>query len=412
MKTPLFIRAKFFFNEAGKTEEDQGIYVTDGIVRKISPFSLLKKEIFEKPLEIDGILFPGFVNSHLHLELSFFKNRIPRFLGFANWVRTLLREREKASKKEIEEAIYKEIENLENSETEGLIDISNSEKIASFLKQSRLKGFILKEILAFSSQKFDLSFEKIKSNLFLSPTPHALYTVHPKVLILIKDFCKKRQLPFSLHFAESEEELEFLTSLKGKLFDLLLEKGHDKFLKEVSFFYKKPPLEILKNLGLLDKKTLLVHCTFLSKKDFEEIKKNGASVCICPRSNYYIQEKLPEIPGILKTGVNLLLGTDSLASNEDLSLLKEIQFIKNFYPQVSALELFKMVTLNARKFLHLEGIGIIREGESLNGVILSGSFRNFSPCREDTFLTDILFNLSDFKVIKLKNLIIKEKCFF
>jgi cytosine/adenosine deaminase-related metal-dependent hydrolase len=152
--------------------------------------------------------------------------------------------------------------------------------------------------------------------------------------------------------AESIEETEFLLTGDGVWKDFLIERG--KWVEG----WKVPgttPVKYLDDLGLLDDKTLAVHLTQAGPSDLSILRDRSVRVVVCPRSNQFIVNALPNIPFMLRTGLEPALGTDSLASNTDPGLWGEMQTVQQAFPEIDPGEIIRMATIHGASALDLSG---------------------------------------------------------
>ncbi|MFN3567855.1 MAG: amidohydrolase family protein, partial [Caldimicrobium sp.] len=188
--------------------------------------------------------------------------------------------------------------------------------------------------------------------------------------------------------AESVEEVEFLLTGGGPLAELLKERGQ----WNESF---NPPrtssVKYLDSLGLLTDKTLLIHAIHLEEEDFQILAERGTKVCLCPRSNLYTGVGFPNLPKFLKYNITLLIGTDSLASNDRLSIFEEIRTLYSYYPEVSPLALLQMATYSGAKALGFEKYGSLKEGSFANFIAVKTSIplsSNLNKALEEFIITE------------------------
>ncbi len=320
----------------------------------------------------DGVIIPALINTHTHLELSAFKNKIPYKYGFKKWVKTLLEKRENTDKKILINAAKVAAIELLHTGCAACAEISTLKLTKQIFAESNLAGVWFEEKLKndlpdnFKIDKTDRI--EAQKNKYYSYAGHAPHTTSPFLLARLKKQTQKAALPFSIHTAESAEETEFITTGKGEWAEFLAERKVD---------YKswglpaKSPVSHLENLNILDRLAILVHLTFASEQDLRIIKKYGANVCLCPRSNYNLHNRLPSIETIVKLGINACLGTDSLASVDTLDILDETAFIAEKYPEISAEKLFAMATINGAKALGIEkSYGTIEKGKKASFLYL------------------------------------------
>ncbi|MEK7241692.1 MAG: amidohydrolase family protein, partial [Planctomycetota bacterium] len=193
----------------------------------------------------------------------------------------------------------------------------------------------------------------------LGLSPHAPYTACAKLYQGCTLFSKGQDLLLSTHICETKEELEFLKEGTGSFAIMLRAYG---MLED----WNPPglhPLAYLKKIGALARPWLLVHCNYLSEEDIYIIKESGSSVVYCPRSHHFFGHEVHPFLRLLKEGVNVALGTDSLASNQSMSILDEMRFLHENYPGLDPVEIFSMATEGGAKALRLgENIGRLMHG--------------------------------------------------
>jgi cytosine/adenosine deaminase-related metal-dependent hydrolase len=190
---------------------------------------------------------------------------------------------------------------------------------------------------------------------------HACYSTSGALIAAIKRWTAKRGKIFSIHAAEHMEEMEFLHSGSGYCRELLdaLGKWEPGWAPP-----RTTPVQYLDRLGVLDRRTLLVHAVYLTNEDWETVAARECSICFCPRSNRSIGAGRADIGKALSSGILPALGTDSLASNTDLSLFAEAAHALDAYPEVSPEAALAMATLGGARALGRDGqYGSIEPGK-------------------------------------------------
>ncbi len=197
------------------------------------------------------------------------------------------------------------------------------------------------------------------SKLVPGLSPHAPHTLSETFLRDIADMAVKKSLPMAIHLAESREEIDFIFESTGKIAELLFPfVGWEGFLPAPQ---KMSPVEYLDKLGILEMSPTVIHCVHVNHADSELLKKRGCRVVLCPRSNDRLN--VGKAPAFLfkKMGIPMALGTDSLASNDSLSMLDEMRYLLADSPDVfTPGELLRMATLGGA-----EAIGFDTETGSL-----------------------------------------------
>jgi cytosine/adenosine deaminase-related metal-dependent hydrolase len=196
---------------------------------------------------------------------------------------------------------------------------------------------------------------------FSSLGAHAPHTTSPALLKWAKAWSTAQGLPLSIHVAESWEEEEFLLTGQGPWRDFLEERG------KWSDHWTAPklgPVAYLNSLGILDNNTQCIHLTRADLNDLAILKNKKARPVICPRSNRFISGSLPPLPQMVQWGLDPALGTDSLASNRDLNLWKEMAFVHRSFPQIDPEMILQMATLNGARSIGLNHkLGSLAQGK-------------------------------------------------
>jgi aminodeoxyfutalosine deaminase len=324
-----------------------------------------------------GILSPGFINCHCHLELSHLKGMIREKQGLVNFVLSVVGSRDQTEELKHEAMVSAESEMLKSGIT-GVGDICNTQD-TGFLKSAKhLEYYNFIEVLGWSPEVAFARFEAAKklTKLFketganeknISLNPHAPYSVSDKLWdLLIPGFNGKT---ITIHNQESEAENEFFISATGDLTRMYsamkMDSNHFKGTGSRSLSYYLPKLKTASNI-------LLVHNTYMEESDLTEALEYGKRLffCFCPNANMYIEGRLPDIPVFLKHKSRIVLGTDSLASNHQLSILEEMKTIKKTYPLIFTAQLLLWATSNGAKALDFnEKLGDFSKGKK-PGVVL------------------------------------------
>ncbi len=297
-----------------------------------------------------GVLFPGFVNLHTHLELGYLKGRLPKAKGFVEWLKSMiLIKRENIDSETLDSWIKKGIDELKKSGVAVVGDISNTLASVEILKKEMPHSMVFYENYSLRKdsackKKAELETFKNIHQMKVSLTPHSLYSSHP---CLMSFLCRESKI-LSLHFLESEEERLFF-SKKGDLYRFF--KNMELLDSDFSF---SDHWDFLEKTGCLLKDTIFVHCVFADKRDMERIKSLNGTVCLCLRSNYFITTKLPDVYELNRMNLNLAIGTDSLSSNWNLNFIEEMSFIKRNFPLLASESIFSWAILGGARALKMK----------------------------------------------------------
>ncbi|MBU4344064.1 MAG: amidohydrolase family protein [Proteobacteria bacterium] len=297
-----------------------------------------------------GAIMPAFVNAHTHIELCALKGRALFDKGFRPWLKQLINLRDAEEMENLLTCAKQGVKEMIESGTGVVGEISTLGITKEILANSSLAGIWFKEYLGNNSIVKTVCNEK-KGRFATSFAAHAPHTTAPKLLVNLKNAAKKKNLPLSIHVAESEDEIRFLSTGKGEWADFLSKRGIDFSGWGLPV---KSPVKYLNRLGLLDKKTIAVHLIHADKDDFEILLRYNVCACLCFRSNHYLHQRLPNLTGMLGAGLKPCLGTDSLACVDSLNMFDETAFISDAFPLVPPSEILAMATINGANALSVE----------------------------------------------------------
>lgn len=277
-----------------------------------------------------GLLVPGLVNAHTHLELAGLTGRVPGGEGFLPWVQAFF-----AASSEDAEAPARAARAMADAGTAWVWDVSNAGDTAPVIEAAGLRGVVQHEVLGFDradvAARIAAAPSLVRDGVVpVRPTPHALFSTAPA---LVEALVEASPLGATVHIGEAEHEAAFVASGTGPMADLLDHLGRD-------WRWWHPhglsPVGVLDGLGLLGPGLLLVHAVRLSADDLALAAAKGAPVCLCPRSNLHIGGRLPDLDALLASGVRLAVGTDSLASSPDVDVLGEVHTLAATKPEAAS----------------------------------------------------------------------------
>jgi cytosine/adenosine deaminase-related metal-dependent hydrolase len=312
-----------------------------------------------------GVVFPGLINAHTHIELSAMRGKVPGGTGFVNWVEHLLSVRADLDPEKDAESISHAVDDLVAYGTAAVGDVTNSLAAVDVLRARGVTGWAFYEAFGVEAtlavqraREVSSAIESDRAGLRIAPAIHALYTTHIEAIAVLDAAVRARPMRTSLHLAEHSAERRALESGDGPVADWLSKLLGDK----TPAWPRKSPVAYADSLGLLRPDVLLVHMTDARPAEIALAQGRGSPIVLCPRSNLYIELKLPPLLAILDAGVEPALGTDSLASNSSLDVLAEAAALHVRFPHVPAHVLFQMATWNGARALDLPQLGRIAVG--------------------------------------------------
>jgi cytosine/adenosine deaminase-related metal-dependent hydrolase len=291
---------------------------------------------------------PALVNAHTHLELSALKGKLSVTGGFESWVRQLLSVRDSLDSDTLTEGVLSGCRELITSGTRVVGDISTLGIVADPLKNSGLSGVLFREYLG-NTVPIDNEIDD-HGPFVRSLAGHAPHTSSPDLLVALKKWCRKHHRPFSIHLGESDDEMAFITRAEGPWAEFITSRGIDFSDWGLP---ARSPVQHLDRLGLLDENTLCVHVLRADHRDLELLGRAQSPVCLCPRSNLALHQRLPDVPAMVDQGLCLCLGTDSLASTPTLNLVDDMALLAHRFPGLDPNAIFRMATENGARALGL-----------------------------------------------------------
>jgi cytosine/adenosine deaminase-related metal-dependent hydrolase len=344
-------------------------------------------------IHYSGLLMPGMINTHCHLELSHLKDAIPEQTGLVNFLLQIPALRQQYAPSQIQDAMQTAEQQMLQNGIVAVGDICNSMDSLDIKKQNRLQFHSFVECFGLAPSQALQRFEQ--ANLLQqafrefhssSIVMHAPYSVSPTLSALISSVSKNTIS--SIHNQESHDENEWFMQETGEL-----QKLFDVF-RHLSFEWNttgKGSIHSYMKYLQTCQHLILVHNTFTTREDidFAHSKHPHVFWCLCPNANQYIENTLPNIPLLLHANCVITLGTDSLASNHQLSLISEIQTIHHSYPEIPLSEMLQWATINGAKALNMSAqLGSFEIGKK-PGLILIENMTNQQFLPDQPFIRRI-----------------------
>jgi cytosine/adenosine deaminase-related metal-dependent hydrolase len=326
-----------------------------------------------------GILCPGFVNCHCHLELSHLRGVIPEGTGLVEFLSRVIGGRGVAGAVDTGDAEDPIMAAIAAGEQEmldnGIVavgDICNTTDTLFQKRLGRLRYYNFVETIGFieggARMRFDQSKRVLAEFGAGSIVPHAPYSVSGALFGLIAD--SARGSVITIHNQEDEGENEFLLSGTGAFMRLYEALGLD-----ISFFHGRGRRSLESWLSFFDKSqpVIAVHNVATRAEDLRFAEGYELSFCLCPNANLYIGGRLPDVKMLEESGRQIVIGTDSLASNHALSILEELKALERAFSWLDASRLLRWATFNGAAALGMEaGLGSFAGGKRPGVVLIEG----------------------------------------
>jgi cytosine/adenosine deaminase-related metal-dependent hydrolase len=364
----MLLRARIVLPVSGPPIEDGAVLIEGNRVAAVGPWrDLSSKGGRRHPVTDLGavILLPGLVNAHCHLDYTGMAG-LSRTRQFPDWIKGLLALKAAASYTDYAEAWLKGATMLLHSGTTTVADIEavfellpdvwsgTPLRVISFLEMTGVKSRLSPEKILEEAAAKIRSLGPFRG--FVGLSPHALYSTAPALLRAIARQAARHHWRLTMHVAESIEEFEMVRHGRGSLFGWL------KNQRDMSDCGNETPVQLIQSHGLLGERFLAIHANYLEAGDIEILARTRSSVVHCPRSHAYFRHQPFRYKELAKAGVNVCLGTDSLASVSktrgselELNMFAEMQTFASAHPTVSPAEILRLATCHGARALGLEG---------------------------------------------------------
>jgi cytosine/adenosine deaminase-related metal-dependent hydrolase len=333
----------------------------------------------------EGILTPGFINAHCHLELSHLKGVIPPHTGLIDFLCLVVTKRD-FPREMIDRAIQDAEEEMYKNGIVAVGDIGNTADTASVKSRSKIRWQNFVEVLSMKDEKASQEVSHYKEvchqlNEALRRSelphrsvlvPHAPYTISPKTFEMINDLTEGQII--SMHNQEHPAEDELYQSGGGDYLKLFKVFGMDTSPFPIT---GKSSIRSVLPYFTKGQKIFLIHNTYMPESDIiwanDYAIQYGLSLvyCLCPSANLYIENRLPDVELFQQKNCHLVLGTDSYSSNWQLSIASEIRLLSH-EKNIPLASLLQMATLNGAHALNWESdLGSFEKGKKPGVVVLS-----------------------------------------
>lgn len=368
------IRASYILPGDGLTIRDGVMRCRGGLIEAVGPAAQVLPAPDHRILPQDWAILPGLVNAHTHLELSHLRGLLPRKASMPRWLLALLKKR--ATPQIRQQAVAAGADEALRTGTTSLADISHDNSAWKVLQNHPIRKLCFAEALGIGPLQAEALPRLIKSLEALPPadellqfgiSPHAPYTTAQAVYQQCVALAQERGWPVCTHLAESRGERHFLAKGGGAFMSFLKKRG---LAGEADLPRACKPLEFAQRVGLLPPKenqnapVILAHVNFIDDDELAMLAASNASVVYCPGSSDFFGRSGHRYSDMLRAGINVAIGTDSLASNSALDMLGEMRILRR-QGQLDDQTILRMATGNGARALGWQDrVGCLQGGKS------------------------------------------------
>lgn len=364
----MLLRARTVLPVTAPPIENGAVLISANRIRAVGPWTELQNLSDEKAIDLgDVVLLPGLVNAHCHLDYTDMAGQLPPPKTFTDWIGSITAAKSGWGYSDYARSWLRGAHMLLKTGTTTVADIesmpdllpemwdSTPLRVFSFLEMTGIRSRRHpREILREAVEKID-SLTHARSRSLLSP--HAPYSTLPQLLKLTGAFARKRNWRVCTHIAESEQEFEMFMHARGRMHDWLARNERDN-----SDCGRGSPVAHFARNNLLGENVLAIHVNLLARGDATLLGKRKTHVVHCPRSHDYFRHPPFQRKRLARAGVNLCLGTDSLATMRkaprqklELDLFEEMRMLADRDKDLSPAEIIRMATVNGARALGLAG---------------------------------------------------------
>jgi cytosine/adenosine deaminase-related metal-dependent hydrolase len=366
----MIVRARVVITMDGPPIEDGAVAVSGDRIVGVGKFNQIRNENAGEIVDVgEQALLPGLINAHCHLDYTCLRGKIAPQKSFTDWIRAVNAAKARLSPQDYVASIR---DGFVEAKRFGMTTIANLTAFPHLVPQihSPIRTWWFAELidvraLEWRNEIVEAAVESLgrsRPEPVLSEVaggapwglaPHALFTASQKLYRRCEEVARRQNVLLTTHLAESRDEMQMFRDGSGPLYDFLKSIG-----RPMDDCGQGTPLELF--LGAIGDRALPVwivaHLNELTDNDFELLKKSDVQfhVVHCPRSHDYFGHSRFTFEPLRSLGLNISLGTDSLASNQSLSLFEEMRAFQKKYPGVSSEEILQMVTINPARALQQE----------------------------------------------------------
>lgn len=359
----MIYRARAIVTMEGRPIENGAVAIQDGVIRAVGSRDEVARLVRDENTDLgEQVILPGLINAHCHLDYSTLRHAISPQKSFAEWIRNINALKRSFHDDDYLNAISRGFAESKKRGATTVFNIETQPELLLRMTPPPLRTWwfyemidirhriTTEELVAGALAFFDLQ-PDWPGGFGLSP--HAPYTASADLYRLAGECARVTGMPLTTHVAESAEENEMFRHARGPLYDFLESLGRD-----MGDCGKKSPFALLADEGSAGPDWLLVHLNELGEDDFEMIAARGLGaemqVVHCPLSHRYFNHRKFQFKRLRDLGVNISLGTDSLASNDSLDMFAEMRELQKNEPWLRAEELLETVTVNPARVLKME----------------------------------------------------------
>jgi len=362
----MIVRARIVVTMDAKPIEDGAVRVTGNRIVEVGKFSAFASDNDEIIDLGESVLLPGLINAHCHLDYTCLRGKILRQKSFTNWIRVINAEKAKLTAEDYVTSINAGFAEAQRFGTTTIANLTAFPELIAKINPPIRTWWFAELIDVREPERANEIVESATGSLKRTENwglaPHAPFTASEDLSRDCQEIALRENILLTTHLAESHEEMEMFRDASGPLYQFMEKIGREM----TDCGYDTALRRFLRRLGDASLAGWIVaHLNELSESDFDLLReiRHKFSIAHCPRSHAYFGHVPFQFERLQGVGFNVCLGTDSLASNDDLSLFAEMRAFQKQFPKVPAERILEMVTINPAHALRQENeLGRIEPG--------------------------------------------------
>jgi aminodeoxyfutalosine deaminase len=381
----MIIRAREVVTMDGAPIENGAVAISGDRIVDVGKFDQIKMRNSGAVVDLgEQALLPGLINAHCHLDYTCLRGKIPRQKSFTDWIGAINAEKSKLSPADFIASINEGFAEAKRFGTTTIANLTAFPELVRQLPDAPLRTWWFAELIDVRSRDrvnelVDFAVESLKFVQNFGLAPHALFTASKNLYQRCEE--AGANVLLTTHLAESREEMEMFHDASGPLYEFMKSIGRDMGDcgngTPLELFVGAPNASPARTSRALSQ-WIVAHVNELTQSDFQLLEKMRTKfhVVHSPRSHRYFDHSRFPFKRLLTLGLNVSLGTDSLASNESLNLFAEMRTFQRSEPERSPEKIFEMITVNPASALRQQNtLGRIRPGFRADLIAI--------PCGED-----------------------------
>jgi cytosine/adenosine deaminase-related metal-dependent hydrolase len=343
----MIIRARTVVPMEGEPFDNGAVAVAGNKITDVGPFDEVRQRQSGEVLDLgEQILMPGLINAHCHLDYTVLRGTIAPSRSFSDWIRAINAEKAKLTEQDYIDSINAGFAEARRFGTTTILNLTAFPILIAAI-QEPLRTWWFGELIDVrnpdeAEKTADEAVEFLKSKSRWGLAPHAPFTASPRLYARCEEIAGREKIPLTTHLAESREEMEMFRDATGAAFEFLESIG-----RRMDDCGGATPFSLFVRTRTLDRRWIIAHLNELDAGDFDLLASAPTfHIVHCPRSHAFFGHAPFALERLRSLGLNICLGTDSLASNSDLSLFGEMRELLRKEPWLSPREVVAMATLN------------------------------------------------------------------